>query len=39
MKEETDKRLSISTNLQPHQDELLYLGELAGIYMSPRVFR
>lgn len=26
-------------NLEPHQDELQQLGELAGIYMDHKVFR
>lgn len=28
-----------SGSLLPHQDELLYLSELAGVYMSPHIFR
>ncbi|KAJ8943595.1 hypothetical protein NQ318_006597 [Aromia moschata] len=27
------------SNLEPHQDELQQLGELAGIYMDHKVFR
>ncbi|KAJ8919929.1 hypothetical protein NQ315_006458 [Exocentrus adspersus] len=29
----------LDSDLQPHQDKLLQLGELAGIYMDHKVFR
>ncbi|KAJ8963005.1 hypothetical protein NQ314_005623 [Rhamnusium bicolor] len=35
----TETITKIDNNLEPHQDELQHLGELAGIYMDPKVFR
>lgn len=33
-----DKLSKFSINLQPHQEELLQLSELAGIHSNPSVF-
>ncbi|CAH0546102.1 unnamed protein product [Brassicogethes aeneus] len=29
----------LDNKLRPHQDELLHLAELAGVYIDPKVFR